>query len=130
MKLDIITPGKQVYSDDVVMAILPAEAGEMGVLEGHAPMISTLIEGSLLKVSLKNNEEKKFFIGGGFAEINQEACIVLATSAEDLSKITRAEIEQRISKAEITLKVSDKEFEKNRAYEVIEQNNKLLGFIS
>lgn len=127
-KLDIITPGKQIYSGDVEMAVLPGEAGEMGVLAGHAPVITTLQPGSVLNVyeSDMNNISDRFFIYGGFAEVNQQNISVLATEVDDISKITKQEVEERISKAEVKAKLAENDFDKSRAEEAIELNKSLL----
>ncbi|HCR85121.1 MAG TPA: ATP synthase F1 subunit epsilon [Alphaproteobacteria bacterium] len=126
MKLDIITPGKQIFSGEAEMVVLPGEAGEMGVLSGHAPVITTLQAGSLLSVYEGSNVTNRFFIYGGFAEVNQTNCSVLATEVDDLSKVTKTEIEERISKAEVKAKLADNEFDRKRAEETIELNKNLL----
>ena len=59
MKLDIVTPEMEVYSGNVKSAKFPGSEGSFGVLNGHAPLISTLQEGQIVVVE-DGNMEKSF----------------------------------------------------------------------
>ena len=77
MHLEIVTPEKHLYSGEIKSARFPGANGSFGVLNDHAPMISTLKEGEI-KIVEENNEEKGFEINGGVVEVLKNRIIVLA----------------------------------------------------
>lgn len=84
--LEIVSPDALLLSRAVEMVVVPALEGDMGVLEGHAPMIVPL-RGGMVSVYQGEHITDQWFILGGFAEVTQERCTVLATQAvppEDL----------------------------------------------
>lgn len=77
MFLEIITPDKKVYSGDVKSVVLPGSEGKFGVMNNHAPMISSLGKG-VIKVTDVNQQIQQFTISGGVAEVFKNKIIVLA----------------------------------------------------
>ncbi len=128
MKLEITTPGKLIYTGEVAQATLPGEAGEFGVLADHAPLISTLKNG-VVGIIEGNNSVKKFFVAGGFAEVNQAECSVLASEAFDLSNTTKEFAVDKLEHAKIRLKHSQNDLEKLLAEEEIELYSSLAEAI-
>jgi F-type H+-transporting ATPase subunit epsilon len=88
MLLEIITPEKTVFQGEITSVILPGEAGSFGVLNNHAPIISTLEKGSVKFLSSSKPTEKdittntdgsySFEVSGGVAEVLDNKIIVLA----------------------------------------------------
>ncbi|MDX1738128.1 MAG: ATP synthase F1 subunit epsilon [Alphaproteobacteria bacterium] len=89
VKLDLVSPEKLLMSKDVELAILPAVEGDMGVMPGHSPVISTVRPGTIAVFS-GNSVEERIFVAGGFVEVNEEGCIVLAEQAISVSEIDEA----------------------------------------
>lgn len=81
IKVKIITPNALVSETDAFMVTIPAEEGEMGVLQGHSNMVVSINEG-ILSVYATENLAVKFTISSGFAEISSEEIVVLVESAE------------------------------------------------
>lgn len=77
MHLEIITPEKNIYKGEVSLINLPGSDGSFGILTNHAPIISTLKQGTIKIVEL-NNSEKTFEVKGGVIEMNNNKIIVLA----------------------------------------------------
>ena len=77
MFLEIITPEDKLFEGEVSYVKFPGKDGEFGVLNNHAPIISTLIKGSI-QVTDSNNENKSFEINGGVIEMQNNKIIVLA----------------------------------------------------
>ncbi len=77
MFLEIITPDKKVYSGDVKSVVLPCSEGKFGIMNNHAPMISSLGKG-VIKVTDVNQQIQQFTISGGVAEVFKNKIIVLA----------------------------------------------------
>lgn len=80
--LEIITPETVIINKPVVMAVLPGSDGELGILADHAPLIAALGDG---KVNLYADNDKaiseSITISGGFVEMIDNKCVVLAESA-------------------------------------------------
>lgn len=88
--VDIVTRDRRLVSDEVDMITLPGSAGQMGILRGHAPLLSTLEIGEV--ILHKGNDVRYIAIGGGVVEVRPDKVIVLAESAESADEIdeTRA----------------------------------------
>lgn len=76
MQLQLITPEKILFEGDASYIGIPGTEGDFGVLDGHAPLISTLKEG-VVSVELANGEKKEFPILRGVAEVVPEHCTLL-----------------------------------------------------
>jgi F-type H+-transporting ATPase subunit epsilon len=85
LQLDIVTPEKLAYSDEVDAVTLPGSEGELGVLPHHAPLISTLGAGEL--VLRKGGAEESFAIVGGFLQVLPDKVVVMAETADMASEI-------------------------------------------
>ncbi len=79
--LEIITPSKVIYSDNVKSITIPGTKGSFQVLYNHAPIISTFEIGRI-KVVDKNDKELSFATSGGTVEVNNNKILVLAETAE------------------------------------------------
>ena len=76
MFLEIVTPDKTLFSNEIKYIQVPGSKGEFGVLKNHAPLISTLEKGKL-KIVDQNDEEQFFDINGGVIEILKNNIIIL-----------------------------------------------------
>lgn len=88
-KLTIVAPESLVLSEAVSMVVIPGSKGDFGVLMHHAPMISSLRPG-LLQAYNGDKVSHRLFISGGFANINERGCTVLA---EECSFVTDLKLE-------------------------------------
>jgi len=81
MKIEIITPDKKVYEGDIKSIRVPGKKGSFQVLKDHAPIISTLEDGTVIMIDQDNNE-KRFQIDGGVIEVKMNSIILLAESVK------------------------------------------------
>ncbi|MHB8172379.1 MAG: F0F1 ATP synthase subunit epsilon [Thermincolia bacterium] len=102
IRLEIVTPERVVFSEDVDFIVAPGSDGYLGVLANHAPLITSLEIGELR--AKQGNQEMKMAISGGFFEVKSNKAVVLADSAEkateiDLDRARRAKerAEQRLA---------------------------------
>ena len=105
--LEIVSPSKLVLSRPVDMVVIPAEEGDMGVLEGHTPMI-VMLRGGAISLYAGDQVSERLFVAGGFAEVTQERCTVLATEVVPVADLRRAEGERRLAEAETDYEAADK----------------------
>lgn len=82
LHFELVTPQKLVLSQDVHMVVVPGSEGEFGVLEGHAPFMSTIKDGTLKVYTSATSEPQNIVIEGGFAEVSETGLTVLAERAE------------------------------------------------
>ena len=85
LNLEIVTPEKKVFSDTVDAVTVPTESGEVGILNNHAPLISTLKAGVLSYTRGGANE--RMVVAGGFLEVSENNVSVLADIAETAGDI-------------------------------------------
>ncbi|MBW4089583.1 MAG: ATP synthase F1 subunit epsilon [Proteobacteria bacterium] len=104
--LEIVSPEKLLLSRPVDMVVIPASEGDMGVLEGHTPMI-VMLRGGPIDIYTGEQISERLFVAGGFAEITQERCTVLANEAIPVAQLSRAEGQRRLAEAEAAYAAAD-----------------------
>jgi len=82
LHFELVTPEKLVRSEDVYMVTVPGSEGDFGVLENHAPLVSTLRDGELLVFPTQGATPASIRVEGGFAEVNERGLTILAERAE------------------------------------------------
>ena len=78
LHFELVTPERLVRSEEVHMVVVPGADGDFGVLEGHAPFMSTIRDGALSVYRAAGGQPETVAISGGFAEINARGLTVLA----------------------------------------------------
>ena len=83
LHFELVTPERLVRSEEVHMVVVPGAEGDFGVLEGHAPFMSTIRNGELqIFRAGMSGEPERIAIEGGFAEVNDRGLTVLAERAD------------------------------------------------
>ncbi len=82
LHFELVTPARLVRSDDVHMVVVPGTEGEFGVLEGHAPFMSTVRDGTLKIYKTDGAAPEEIQVQGGFAEVGENGLTVLAEHVE------------------------------------------------
>lgn len=80
LKVDVVSTEKSIYSGEASFIALPGEAGELGILPGHTPLISRVRPG-MLKIVHEDKTEESVFIAGGIIEVQPYAVTVLSDVA-------------------------------------------------
>lgn len=93
---DLVSPERLLLSEEAEMVTLPGTEGDLGVLSGHEPLITTLRPG-VIDVKGGTLGDQRFFVLGGFAEINPERVTVLAEEALPMAELDAAALDRRIS---------------------------------
>ena len=81
LHFELVTPEKQVLSEDVHMVVVPGTEGEFGVLAGHAPFMSVLKDGEVAVYRSASGAPERISVSGGFAEVGDKGLTILAESA-------------------------------------------------
>lgn len=106
--VEIITPDQIILKSEANEVIIPSFEGQMGILKDHIPLITFLRPGI---ISIKNQEEKKYYVEEGTIEFSNNNLLILTSSAKDLKNFDKKSIDDLINKvkAELKDKSTDKE---------------------
>ena len=111
LKLSVVTPQKQLISEEVDQVNAPGSEGDFGILYDHAPFLTNLRSGQL---SYENDGEfTTLVIGGGYLEVTDNRVTILAETGEFVHEIDRERAERARSQAEEKLSnpdLSEEEF--------------------
>ena len=110
MNIRVLTPDRIICSTTADEVVLPGLTGQVGVLDGHAALITALDTG-LLRIKL-NNKWTPIILCGGLAEIDQNQVTVLVNDVEELTTIQLQEATKELEKA--TSAVENAETSKDR----------------
>lgn len=77
MKVEILTPEKSIFDGEARLVSLPGSDGSLGILNNHAPLITTLAEG-IVKIEDTDGKVQEFGVKGGTVEVLNNRVIVLA----------------------------------------------------
>ena len=101
---ELVTPEKLLFSKPVAMVTVPGGEGDYGVLAHHAPMITTVKAGVIhIYADDENTVSERIFVAGGFAEVTEQRCAVLAEEAVEVHKLDPNDIEHRIQALRLSL---------------------------
>ncbi len=121
IELVIVTPERQFLRESVTEVVLPGEAGELGVLPGHAPLMTELGIGELSYRGSGANPSGTLAIIQGFAEVLGDRVTVLAETAERAAEIDLARAEAAKSRAEQRLAAGDTNIDWDRAFVALQR---------
>ena len=100
--VSVVTPDGPAYEGDAVMLVVPGQAGEIGVLARHAPLVATLKAGST-RVHLGGTDILTFATGPGFFKVETDRALALVDDAVNVNEIddARAQAQLDAAKAEL-----------------------------
>jgi F-type H+-transporting ATPase subunit epsilon len=101
LQLEIVSPERRAFTDEVDMVIVPGVDGQLGILPHHTRLISALGTGEL-RIK-KGGTEQSMLISGGFVEVRPDKVIVMADLAEHSDEIDEARAAEARKRAEAEL---------------------------
>ncbi|MEM6451849.1 MAG: ATP synthase F1 subunit epsilon [Cyanobacteria bacterium P01_D01_bin.105] len=97
----VVAPDQTVWDDEAEEVILPSTTGQLGILGGHAPLLTALDTGVLrVRSTTGGNEWTSIALMGGFAEVEEDEVTVLVNGAERGDTIDQAEAEKAYEEAQ------------------------------
>jgi F-type H+-transporting ATPase subunit epsilon len=120
IRLEVVTPEKDVVNEDVQIVVSPGSMGEFGVLIGHTPFMTTLKTGALKYIDAAG-KERFVFLSGGFAEALPDKVTVLAESAERRKDIDQARALAAKERAEARIAQAKEDLDFMRAKAALER---------
>jgi F-type H+-transporting ATPase subunit epsilon len=101
-EVSLVTPEGPAYEGEAEMLIVPGDAGEIGILARHAPLVAMLKAGST-RVHVQQNEVLEFATGPGFFKVEQDRALALVDDAIDVREIDRDRAQQQLDDAQAEL---------------------------
>lgn len=114
MQLDIASTESRIFSGRVESMVCTGTLGDMGILPGHAPLLSALIPGPVRLVTAEG-QEMIFYVSGGYLEVQPGVVNILADTAIRADDMDEAQAEQAKKDVEAAIANRDAEFEYSRA---------------
>ncbi len=102
MQCDIVSVRESIYSGAISMLIAKGAGGELGILPGHAPLV-TLLQPGPIRVQLENGTEEIIYVSGGVLEVQPHVITVLADTAIRAHDLDEAAILEARKQAESLL---------------------------
>ena len=110
LHISIIAPDRTVWDSDAEEVILPSSTGQLGILRGHAPLLTALDIG-VMRVRT-DKDWTPIVLLGGFAEVENDELTILVNGAEEGSSIDKEEAQKELEEA--TIRFNEAESSKDR----------------
>ena len=112
--VDIVSAEAEIFSGLAEMVFAPAVMGEVGILPGHAPLVTTLKPGEV-RVRLPGGEEQSFYVSSGMLEIQPHVVTVLSDTAQRAGDLDEAAALEAKERAERMLADREADFDEAQA---------------
>ena len=116
LHFELVSPERLLYSGDVAEVDIPGAEGDMGILPGHAPVLSTLRPG-VVTVTKEGGAKERIFVRGGFAEVNPQGLTVLAEVAVPIAELNAERLAQEVKDAQEDVSDAQDDETRRRAHE-------------
>ena len=113
VQFELVAPERLLASQQVDMVVVPGAAGDFGILPEHSLLMSLLRPG-VIETYEGERVKDRIFVAGGFAEVNERGCTVLAEEAMPVEDIDPGAARQRLSHAQDDLREATSEAERAR----------------
>ena len=110
LHISIIAPDRTVWDSNAEEVILPSSTGQLGILRGHAPLLTALDIG-VMRVRT-DKDWTPIVLMGGFAEVENDELTILVNGAEEGASINKEEAQQQLEEA--TIRFNEAESSKDR----------------
>jgi F-type H+-transporting ATPase subunit epsilon len=120
-QLEIVTPEKKVVATTAEEVQIPGKNGYLGILPGHAPLITELAVGEITYRDASGSNEQRLAVAWGFAEVLPDKVTILAETAERPSEIDVARAREAKTRAEERLASGETTVDVERALDALQR---------
>ncbi len=117
-EFELVSPARLLMSEPVEMVVVPGAEGDFGVLPRHAPMLSTVRPG-VVDVYRGGVVDQRLFVAGGFAEVTEARCTILAEEAFPLADVSADDARARLQAAREDLDEAEGDMARSRAAQAV-----------
>ncbi|TCT08921.1 F0F1 ATP synthase subunit epsilon [Paralcaligenes ureilyticus] len=104
LHVDVVSAERTIFTGEAKFVVLPGESGELGILPGHAPLISRINHGIIKIVLADDKGEESIFVAGGILEVQPGLVTVLSDTAIRAADLDEAKALEARNRAEDTLR--------------------------
>jgi F-type H+-transporting ATPase subunit epsilon len=97
--VSLVTPEGAAFEGEVEMIVVPGDAGEIGVLARHAPLVAMLKAGSTRVWVRRDGDVREFATGPGFFKVEQDRALALVDDAVDAQEIDSERAQRQLEEA-------------------------------
>ncbi len=101
MHVEVVAVERPIWSGQATMVIARTPEGEIGILDGHEPLLAELEDGWLVRVVRDGHDELRVAVNGGFLSVREDGIAIMAETAEEASEIDVARARDALSRAEV-----------------------------
>ena len=116
LHFELVSPERLLFSSEVAEVDIPGTDGDMGILPGHAPVLSTLRPG-VVTITKEGGAKERIFVRGGFAEVNPQGLTLLAEVAVPIAELDAARLAQEVRDAQEDVSDAQDDETRRRAQE-------------
>lgn len=127
-KFELVSPERLLLSAEVSEVVIPGSEGYLTVLAGHAPLMTTIMPGTVA-VKTADGKSDSYVVFGGFADITPEGCSLLAESALHIDEVSREDITARIANARKQVEDANSQEHRTKAEQFLHQLMTIEGTI-
>jgi F-type H+-transporting ATPase subunit epsilon len=102
LHVNIVSAEQAIFSGEAEMVVAPGEAGELGILPQHAPLLTRIRPGTV-KVKLSGGTEEMIYVSGGILEVQPKALTILADTSVRAADLDEAKVMEAKRAAEEAL---------------------------
>ncbi|MDE2239547.1 MAG: ATP synthase F1 subunit epsilon [Rhodospirillales bacterium] len=106
LALEIVSPERLLLARDVDMVVIPGTEGDLGILPGHSKLVTSL-RGGLVDIYESGKITDRFFVTGGFAEVTESRCSVLADEIIRQADINVTAAQAKLAEAKAAFEAVD-----------------------
>ncbi len=114
IQCSIVSAERDMFSGEIDMLVANGSLGELGIVHGHAPLLTILRPGPV-RIIFASGEEEVFYVSGGFLEVQRGAVSILADTAIRADDVDEAAAEEARREAEVAMENQAAELDYGRA---------------
>ena len=109
---ELVSPEQKLISETAYQVTIPGEEVDVGVRAGHMALVMTVRAGVVEVIRSEGGSSEKIFIAGGFADVSQTNCTILAEEAVPVANLNAEKLSAEIERLNENIKLSDSQDEK------------------
>lgn len=109
---ELVSPEQKLISETAYQVTIPGEEGDVGVRAGHMALVMTVRAGVVEVIRTEGGATEKIFIAGGFADVSQTNCTILAEEAVPVANLNAEKLSAEIENLKANLSAADNDEER------------------